>query len=275
MRKRLSRRVSIAILAVGLLLLLYVGAVVIANKQLTRMLPGTLAEAVGGRDADRYSVTVGDVALSYSLRGVRISDLRVELDSTRTAETEEPALIRAANLGLLRVSGLRLIPLLMGEGIFVSNIVIEGPTISLDFSAAAPAPAVAETADSDRSASRAAPNASLRRVQVRNGSVDVARPTEYGTLVSFLRNLDLDLSEIRIDSVTLADPDEQIAALETAEAVLAAAGIEQLDLDDEVPQYGVSSRRILQAIRQSECLANFQTKSSARCGASNTVIINP
>lgn len=230
MRKRLSRRVSIAILAVGLLLLLYVGAVVIANRQLTRMLPGTLAEAVGGRDADRYSVTVGDVALSYSLRGVRISDLRVELDSTRTAETEEPALIRAANLGLLRVSGLRLIPLLTGEGIFVSNIVIEGPTISLDFSAAAPAPAVAETADSGGSASRTAPNASLRRVRVRNGSVDVARPTEYGTLVSFLRNLDLDLSEIRIDSVTLADP---VRALANSRVMLAFDSVRHV-LDDSL-----------------------------------------
>lgn len=230
MRTRLSRRASIGILAALLLGVLYVGAVVIANRQLARMLPDTLAEAVGGRDADRYVVTVGDVALSYSLRGVTIRDLRVKLDSTATTEAAEPALIRAANLGLLRVSGLRLVPLLMGNGIIVSDIEIEGPKVSLDFSFAASAPEAEESDDTDDSTSTAAPNATLRRVRIRGGSVDVARPTESGTLTSFVRDLDLELTEIRIDSVTLADP---VRTLANSRVSLAVDSIQHV-LDDSL-----------------------------------------
>ena len=55
---RTRRPILLGILVAGLLGVLYVGAVVVANRQLVRMLPDTLAEAVGGRDADRYVVTV-------------------------------------------------------------------------------------------------------------------------------------------------------------------------------------------------------------------------
>ena len=63
-RRRLSRRTSIAVAVVGLLVPLYLVAMVVADKQLTRMLPDALAEAVGGRDAARYTVTVEGVKLS-------------------------------------------------------------------------------------------------------------------------------------------------------------------------------------------------------------------
>lgn len=227
----LSRKALIGIAVAVLLGGLYAGALVVANRQLARMLPGTLAEAVGGRDADRYEVTVGDVVLSYSLRGVTITDLRVVLDSAATAESTEPALIRAANLGLLHVSGLRLLPLLRGRGIFVSSIEIVGPRISLDFSAArtsvSPTDDSAETIESGVSAP---PRAALRRVRIRDGTVDVARPTEYGTLVSFLRDVDLDLTEILIDSVTLANP---IRALANSRVVLAFDSVRHV-LDDSL-----------------------------------------
>lgn len=208
MKIGLSRKALIGLIAAGILCALYVVALIVADRQLARMLPDALAEAVGGRDADRYEVTVGEVALSYSLSGVRIRDLHVQLDSAVTATSTEPALVRAANLGLLRVSGLRLIPLLRGKGIFVSSIEIVGPSMSIDFSAAgAPDAGDAATAGGvSPAAPGAAPNATLRRVTIRDGSVDLARPTEYGTMVSFLRDLDLELTEIQIDSVTLANP---------------------------------------------------------------------
>ena len=209
-QRRFSRRTSIGIIAVGFLGLLYWGALVGADRQLARMLPDALAEAVGGRDAARYTVTVEGVKLSYSQRGVTVRNLRVSLDSTAAAETTEPALIRAANLGILRVSGLRLIPLLLGKGIFVSSIEIDGPVISLDFTeAGGNAGELAQPEDAEpvaESESPRPPNATLRSVSIRNGSIDLKRPTDYGALTSFLRNLELKLTEIQIDTVTLANP---------------------------------------------------------------------
>jgi len=209
-RRRFSRRTSIAVVAVGLLVPLYLAAMVVADKQLTRMLPDALSEAVGGRDADRYTVTVEGVKLSYSLRGVTVRDLRVTLDSAAAAETTEPALIRAANLGLLRVSGLRLIPLLLGKGIFVSSIDIDGPVISLDFATpGGSAGDLAQPEDAEPTAgsdSPRPPNATLRSVSIRNGSIELKRSTDYGALTSFLRNLEVKLTEIQIDTVTLANP---------------------------------------------------------------------
>ena len=221
-RRRFSRKTSIGIIAVGFLGLLYWGAMVVADRQLTRMLPDALAEAVGGRDAARYTVTVEGVKLSYSLRGVTVRNLRVSLDSTAAAKTTEPALIRAANLGLLRVSGLRLIPLLLGKGIFVSSIEIDGPVISLDFAAAGGnAGESAQPEDAEpmaQSDSPRPPNATLRSVSIRNGSIDLKRPTDYGALTSFLRNLELKLTEIQIDTVTLANP---VSALTNSRVSLA------------------------------------------------------
>jgi hypothetical protein len=193
-----------------------------ADRQLTRMLPDALAEAVGGRDAARYTVTVEGVKLSYSLRGVTVRNLRVSLDSAAAAETAEPALIRAASLGLLRVSGLRLIPLLRGTGIFVSSIDIDGPVISLDFTeAGGNTGELAQPEDSEpvaRSGSPRPPDATLRSVSIRNGSIDLRRPTDYGALTSFLRNLELRLTEIQIETVTLANP---VSALKNSRVSLA------------------------------------------------------
>jgi hypothetical protein len=221
-RRRLSRRTSIAVAVVGLLVPLYLVAMVVADKQLTRMLPEALAEAVGGRDAARYTVTVEGVKLSYSLRGVTVRDLRVTLDSAVAAETREPALVRAANLGLLRVSGLRLIPLLLGKGIFVSSIEIDGPVIALDFATAggnATGSAQLEDAEpTDRWDSPRPPNATLRSVSIRNGSIELKRPTEYGAFTSFLHNLEVKLTEIQIDTVTLANP---VSALTNSRVSLA------------------------------------------------------
>jgi hypothetical protein len=231
---RFSRKKRIAVVAVALLIPLYFVVLGVADRQLTRMLPGAIAQAVGGLDADRYVVTVGNVSLSPSLRGVSVEDLVVSLDPEATSASSEPALVREANLGSLRVSGLRLVPLLTGRGIFVSSITIGGPRISLDFAAAevtAAAPAAADsTKASDESAARAAPNATLRRVRITDGSIDVARPTDYGTLVSFLRNLDLELTEIEIDEVSLANP---VQALTNSRVSLAFDSIQHV-LDDSL-----------------------------------------
>ncbi len=217
---RFSRKAWIAIAAVALLAVLYVGVLVLAERQFARMLPGAVADGVGGRDADRYIVSVGDVSLSPSLNGVTVENLVVSLDSALAAETAEPALIRAANLGSLRVSGLKLIALLRGEGVFVSSIEIDGPTISLDFPAAetGATPAAMATAAVEPAAGPTGvslPDATLERVVIRDGSIDLARATKHGTMVSFLLDLDLVLTEIRIDTVTLANPVAALAITST------------------------------------------------------------
>lgn len=234
-KRRFSRRTWIVATALAGVALIYVSVLRIADRQLTRMLPGTVATAVGGLDADRYRVTVGNVGLSPFLTGVTVEDLVVSLDSTAAAESAEPALIRAANLGSLRVSGLRLLPLLRGKGIFVSAIEIRGPEILLDFTApGAGAEAVAGHGDegqsgADSSAPRP-PNATLRRVTIRGGSIDLARPTEYGTMLSFLHNLDVELTEITIDAVALADP---VRALTNSRVSLAFDSVQHV-LDDSL-----------------------------------------
>lgn len=207
----IRRRAWVASLAVGLAALLYAAAWFAADRQLTRLLPRAIAEAVGGRDAARYEVTIGRVQLSPSLNGLRVEDLEVALDSGVAAESAEPALVRAASLGSVRVSGLRLIPLLRGEGILVSSIEIDAPTVSLDFpsraSTASPTVRSQRTPGAESApATFRPPEATLRRVRIRDGSIDVTRVTHRGVLASFLRNLDLELTEIRIDSVTFANP---------------------------------------------------------------------
>ena len=232
---RFSPKAWIAIAAVALVAVLYVGVLALAETQLARMLPDAVAEAVGGRDADHYIVSVGDVSVSASLNGVTVENLVVSLDSAAAAESAEPALIRAANLGSVRVSGLKLIALLRGEGVFVSSIEIDGPTISLDFPAAAmgATPGPTATAALEPAADPTGvslPDATLERVVIRDGSIDVARATEYGTMVSFLRDLDLELTEIRIDTVTLANP---VAALANSRVSIAFDSVRHV-LDDSL-----------------------------------------
>ena len=48
-------------IGVGLLLAIYAAVLFIADSQLTRMLPGAVASAVGGRDAHRYTVRAGNL----------------------------------------------------------------------------------------------------------------------------------------------------------------------------------------------------------------------
>jgi hypothetical protein len=69
-----------------------------------------------------------------------------------------------------------------------------------------------------QSASPRPPNATLRSVSIRNGSIDLKRPTDYGALTSFLRDLELKLTEIQIDTVTLANP---VSALTNSRVSLA------------------------------------------------------
>jgi len=210
--RRLGRRARIAaVVGIGLVVVIYVGVLLVANAQLGRLLPRAIAEAVGGQDADRYTVEVGDVRLAPSLRGVTVEDLTVAFDSAAATDITEPALVRAASLGSVRVSGVRLIPLLRGEGIFVSSVEIDEPRIELDFSVAAveklPASDAARgDAASPESEEFSPPEAILRRIRIRDGSVDLTQVTERGTLTSFLHGLDLELTEIRIDTLSFANP---------------------------------------------------------------------
>ena len=131
---KLSRRAKIAAIGIGLAVI-YAGVLFVANAQLTRLLPAAIAEAVGGQDADRYTVQIGNVRLAPSLNGLMVEDLTVAFDSSAAGATAEPALVRAADLGSVRLSGLRLIPLLLGRGIFVESAEVDAPSIELDFSA--------------------------------------------------------------------------------------------------------------------------------------------
>ena len=93
---RISRKVWIAIPLIAVLGLLYAVVLTVAAGQITRLLPGAVAEAIGGRDADRYDVSVGDVDLSLLLNGLTVRDLTVSIDSTAVSSTVEPALVRTA-----------------------------------------------------------------------------------------------------------------------------------------------------------------------------------
>jgi hypothetical protein len=145
------------------------------------------------------------------LRGLTVQDLTVSFDSAADGTTSEPALVQAANLGSVRLSGIHLIPLLLGRGIFVSSAEVDGPSISLDFSAGRGERSAASRAHSVAAAIPESEefrprNATLRRIRIRDGSADLTRVTDRGALTSFLHGLDLELTEIRIDTVAFANP---------------------------------------------------------------------
>lgn len=222
-KRRPGRGAWVVATAVGLLAAVYVTAYRIADTQLERLLPGAVAQAVGGRDAAAYSVTFGDLRLAPALNGVRVASLAVSLDSAAAREMAEPALVRHASLGSVRVAGLRLIPLLRGRGIYVSSIEIEEPGVSLHFPAQGgpteplPEPGLNSEAVVESSRFRP-PRTTLRRILLRNGSVDLTRVTDRGVLASRLRGLDVTLTEISIDSVTFANP---VRALTNSRVTLA------------------------------------------------------
>jgi hypothetical protein len=228
---RLSWPIRAGLGAVGLLIALYVTVLMVAERQLTRLLPDAVAEGIGGRDADRYTVSVGNVRLSPALNGVTVQELEILADTIGTADMAEPALVQSATLRSLRVSGLRLVPLLSGKGVFVSTIEIDGPTVALGITGVDTRTGPAEAAEPAASAPASpVPTAALRRVVIRDGSIDVSRPTEYGTLSSILRGLELELTEIRIDAVTLANP---VRALTNSRVSLAFDSVQHV-LDDSL-----------------------------------------
>jgi hypothetical protein len=213
---RISRKVWIATALIALLGLLYFVVLTVAAGQITRLLPGAVAEAIGGRDADRYDVHVSDVDLSLLLNGLTVRDLTVSIDSSAVGATVEPALVQAAHLGSLRVAGLRILPLLRGKGIYVSSIDLEGPTVSLYFPEQGERSEIPEGGEGRsevdvRPTEFRPPRTNLRRVRIQSGSIDLTRFTDRGMLTSLLRDLDLTLTEIEIDSVTFANPVQALA----------------------------------------------------------------
>ena len=145
-KRRTARIVAIG---VGLAVAAYVGLYFFANAQLRNLLPTAVATAVGGEDSQRYVVTVGTVRLSPWLGGLTVRDLAIAVDSAAAAGAAEPALVRSASVRSFRVSGIQLIPLIRGKGIFISSIEIDRPTAELHF------PAPAETDPPGTSRSRA------------------------------------------------------------------------------------------------------------------------
>lgn len=217
-----ARRAVWLILAVAAIASVYGAVRYVADRQLTKLLPGAIAEAVGGRDAASYSVTVGDLDIALTLNGVSVTDLDVSADTSAVAEMAEPALVRHAHFSRVRVAGLRLLPLLRGEGVFVASVELEEPTVQLDFpeDAASPPSTAGETPETRDAPAQAIepPETTLRRVTIRDGAIDVKRVTRRGVLTSVLRDFDLTLTDIRIDSVSLADP---VAALANSRVTLA------------------------------------------------------
>ena len=212
------------IAAVGAVLAIagYVGLHVIANGQLRKLLPAAVATAVGGEDADRYAVAVDAVRLAPWLSGLTVRGLTVALDTARAAAAEEPALIRSASVRAFHVSGIRLIPLIRGEGIFISSIEIDRPQAELYFAwpegeesrrateadAAQGAPGAAEA---EATGGFEAPPAALERIRIDDASIVLIQDSEIGTALSALHGLDLELTDISIDVVTAANPARALA----------------------------------------------------------------
>lgn len=214
-----KRWVLIAAVSVVLAIVGYVGLHVIANGQLRKLLPGAVATAVGGEDADRYVVAVDAVRLSPWLSGLTVRGLTVALDTTDVADAEEPALIRSAGVRSFKVSGIRLIPLIRGKGIFISSIEIDRPQAELHFVVPVDEePPDAEEADTEPGAEDAqeeaafeAPPATLERIRIVDASVVLVQETNLGTALSALHGLDLELTDIAIDVVTAANPARALA----------------------------------------------------------------
>lgn len=212
-KRRTARIVAIG---VGLAVAAYVGLYFFANTQLRNLLPTAVATAVGGEDSERYVVTVGTVRLSPWLGGLTVRDLAIAVDSAAAAGAAEPALVRSASVRSFRVSGIRLIPLIRGKGIFISSIEIDRPTAELHF----PAPAETDPPDvQEPSAEEAAeeaggfqpPTAILQRIRITDASVGLTRETGFGTARSVLHGLDIELTDIRIDSVSATNPARALA----------------------------------------------------------------
>ncbi len=129
------RRLVLTSIAAGMLAVIYATIYLTAEWQLTRLLPRAVAEAVGGQEADRYAVRVGDVRLSPLLTGVSIEELSISVDTMGAEGAVEPALVRNASFRSLQVSGLRLIPLLRGAGLVVAGVELDRPSLVLDFAA--------------------------------------------------------------------------------------------------------------------------------------------
>jgi hypothetical protein len=202
----------------------YFGLLLVANGQLRRLLPQAVATAVGGEDAARYAVSVGAVRLSPFLNGLRVRDLRIGVDTTGAADASEPALIRSASVSSFEVSGLRLIPLIRGQGIFISSISIDRPEAELHFvfregetSPAADAPAAEDAQEPEPGASAEdaggfeAPPTKLERIVIDDASIALVQETMLGTALSALHGLDLELTDITIDVVTAANPARALA----------------------------------------------------------------
>ncbi|MEJ2334995.1 MAG: DUF748 domain-containing protein [Gemmatimonadales bacterium] len=210
------------IAAVGAVLAIagYVGLHVIANGQLRKLLPAAVATAVGGEDADRYAVAVDGVRLAPWLSGLTVRGLTVALDTARAADAEEPALIRSASVRSFHVSGIRLIPLIRGEGIFISSIEIDRPRAELYFAlqpGEEPRPEAEATqgaagaGDGEATGGFEAPPATLERIRIDDASIVMIEDSEIGTALSALHGLDLELTDIRIDVVTAANPARALA----------------------------------------------------------------
>jgi len=197
---------------------------------------------VGGQDADLYTVQVGSVRLAPTLSSVTLRDLAVSVDSVADAAATEPSLIQEASLGRVSVSGLRLIPLLLGREILVSAVELIEPTIVLAVLAPEMEPSQEEVdteAPDSGETDFVPPNTTIRRVTVRDASLDVTRVTEQGVLLSFVHGLDLELTEITIDQVTLVDP---ARALANSRVTLAVDTVRHL-LDDSLFVLGATDIR--------------------------------
>ncbi|MEE8595639.1 MAG: hypothetical protein V3T25_07195, partial [Gemmatimonadota bacterium] len=219
---RKKRRVLIAVIGVGLAIVAYAGLLVIANGQLRKLLPEAVATAVGGEDADRYAVTADAVRLSPWLSGLTVRGLTVALDTVgATEDAEEPALIRSASVRSFKVSGIRLIPLIRGKGIFISSIEIDRPEAALHFvvpadadeepPGAAEADAAPGAGDAEGTGGFEAPPATLERIRIDDASIVLIQDSEIGTSLSALHGLDLELTDITIDLVTAANPARALA----------------------------------------------------------------
>jgi hypothetical protein len=217
---RRRRRTLVAVSGIALAILGYGGLHVVASAQLRKLLPEAIKTSVGGEDADRYVVSAEAVRISPWLTGLTVEGLTLSHDTTGVGlASEEPALIRSAGVRSFAVSGLRLIPLIRGKGIFISSIEIDAPEAELYFAL----PAAAETSEQEaESALRGAeeevgtggfspPSATLRRVRIKDGSIALIQETELGTSLASLHGLSLELTDIAIDSVTVANPARALA----------------------------------------------------------------
>jgi hypothetical protein len=214
------RRILIAAVGVGLAIAGYAGLLIIANGQLRKLLPDAVKTAVGGEDADRYAVAAEAVRLSPWLSGLTVRGLTVALDTAGVTDAAaEPALIRSASVRSFKVSGIKLIPLIRGKGIYISSIEIDRPEAELHFvvpadgtpPGAEEADGAPEAGDAEETAAFDAPPATLERIRIDDASVVLNQETILGTAYSSLHGLDLELTDITIDLVTAANPARALA----------------------------------------------------------------